>query len=73
MKGSLTCHNEVKTVVVDHPVEQCDEEPVRNCRHVTKLVPQLKAHKECTQVPKEVCARSKTNPRTVKRPIIKKW
>ena len=40
---------------------------------VTKLVPKLVPRQECVSVPKEVCARSQTNPRRVKRPVIKKW
>merc|ERR1711892_1587221 len=39
---------------------------------VTKLVPQLKPHESCVDVPKEVCVRSQTNPRKVQKPVIKK-
>ena len=28
---------------------------------------------ECVDVPKEVCTRSRTNPRKVKKPVVKKW
>jgi hypothetical protein len=28
---------------------------------------------ECVDVPKEVCHRTKTNPRKVQKPIVKKW
>merc|ERR1712147_428044 len=28
---------------------------------------------ECVDVPKEVCTRSRTNPRPVKKPVVKKW
>ena len=48
-------------------------EPQRQCKHVTKLVPALKPHESCTDVPKEVCTRSRTNPRKVKKPVVKKW
>ena len=27
----------------------------------------------CVKVPKEVCVNSKTNPRVVKKPVIKEW
>ena len=53
--------------------EICDLEPIKQCRHVTKLVPQLKPVTECTNVPKEICATSKINPRKVARPAIQKW
>ena len=68
-----SCRDEVKTIVVDHPVETCDMEPVTKCSFVSKIVPKLVPRQECTEVPKEVCSRSKTNPRKVKKPIIKKW
>ena len=45
----------------------------RTCKHVTKLVPKLTPTEECVDVPKEVCTRSRTNPRKVKQPVIKKW
>jgi len=71
--GSIECHNKVKTIVVENPVETCEMEPVRSCKHVTKLVPKLVPVEECADVPKEICARSKTNPRKIKKPVIKKW
>jgi len=71
--GALECHNKVKTVVVENPVETCDMEPVRTCKHVTKLVPKLVPVEECVDVPKEICTRSKTNPRKIKKPVVKKW
>jgi len=71
--GPVECHEELKTVVVEKPEEECSIEPVRTCKHITKLVPNLRPVQECVDVPKEVCTRSKTNPRKVKKPIIKKW
>merc|ERR1719232_1209456 len=47
--------------------------PQRTCKHVTKLVPKLTPTEECVDVPKEVCTRSRTNPRAVKKPVVKKW
>merc|ERR1719334_2603421 len=55
------------------PKEQCSLEPQRTCKHVTKLVPKLTPTEECVDVPKEVCTRSRTNPRKVKKPVVKKW
>jgi len=71
--GTVECHDKVKTIVVDNPLETCKIEPQRTCKHVTKLVPRLVAAEECVDVPKEVCSRSKSNPRKIKKPIIKKW
>ena len=42
-------------------------------RHITKLVPRLVPKQECVEVPKEICARSKINPRKVNKPAIQKW
>ena len=33
----------------------------------------LKPTDNCVDVPKEVCVRVRTNPRKIKRPVIKKW
>merc|ERR1712083_179278 len=65
--GTVECHNKVKTIVVDNPLETCEIEPQRTCKHVTKLVPKLVAAEECVDVPKEVCSRSKSNPRKIKK------
>merc|ERR1712158_93307 len=67
------CSEKVQTVVQDAPKEQCTLEPQRTCKHVTKLVPKLEPTEECVDVPKEVCTRSRTNPRKVKKPVVKKW
>ena len=63
----------MRTIPGEQPEEQCSLEPQRQCKHVTKLVPQLKPHESCTDVPKEVCTRSQTNPRKVQKPVLKKW
>ena len=54
-------------------MEQCDLEPQTTCRQMTKLVPALLPQEECVQVPKEVCALSKTNPKKIKIPFIQNW
>ncbi len=33
----------------------------------------MKPTDNCVDVPKEVCVRVRTNPRKIKRPVIKKW
>jgi len=72
-EGEEECYDKVQTIVQDAPKEQCSLEPQRTCKHVTKLVPKLSPKEECVDVPKEVCTRSKTNPRKVKKPVVKKW
>jgi len=72
-EGREECYDKVQTVVQDAPKEQCTLEPQRTCKHVTKLVPKLEPTEECVDVPKEVCTRSRTNPRKVKKPVVKKW
>jgi len=73
VEGPVQCRDKMKTVIVDNPNEECDLEPFRTCKHSTKLVPKLVASKECVDVPKEVCARSKINPKERERPAIQKW
>merc|ERR1712059_225219 len=72
-QGAEECYDKVQTVVQDAPKEQCTLEPQRTCKHVTKLVPKLEPTEECVDVPKEVRTRSRTNPRKVKKPVVKKW
>jgi len=72
-QGPTECYDKVQTVVQDAPKEECSLEPQRTCKHVTKLVPKLTPTEECVDVPKEVCTRSRTNPRKVKKPVVKKW
>merc|ERR1712024_436182 len=72
-QGTEECYDKTQTVVQDAPKEQCSLEPQRTCKHVTKLVPKLSPTEECVDVPKEVCTRSRTNPRKVKKPVVKKW
>merc|ERR1712240_2999 len=72
-EGREECFDKTQTVVQDAPKEQCTLEPQRTRKHVTKLVPKLEPTEECVDVPKEVCTRSRTNPRKVKKPVVKKW
>jgi len=71
--GPTECYEKKVTIAGEKPEEACSLEPQRVCKHVTKLVPQLKEHENCYDVPKEVCTRARTNPRKVKKPIVKKW
>ena len=72
-EGPEECHERVKTVVSDKPEEVCSLEPRSSCKYVTRLAPHLEEVELCFDVPKEVCTRSRTNPRKVKKPVVKKW
>merc|ERR1712168_1748301 len=69
--GPEQCIKEKETVVQEVPEETCNLEPRKSCKHVTKLVPLLKPTEECVDIPKEVCSRSRTNPRKVQKPVVK--
>lgn len=71
--GPKECRNEMKTIVQEVPKERCSLRAQPYCEFETKLVPVLKPVDNCVDVPKEVCVRMRTNPRKVKRPVIKKW
>lgn len=71
--GPEECFDKKETIVQEVPEENCNLEPQRSCKHVTKLVPLLKPQEECVDIPKEVCSRSRTNPRKVQKPVVKKW
>merc|ERR1711915_305451 len=67
------CFDRQETVIQEVPTETCNLEPQRQCKHVTKLVPKLKPSEECVDIPTEACSRSRTNPRKVQKPVVKKW
>jgi len=71
--GPEECFDKKETIVQEVPEETCNLEPQKSCKFVTKLVPLLKPTEECVDIPKEVCSRSRTNPRTVQKPVVKKW
>merc|ERR1712179_445818 len=71
--GPKECRKEMKTIVQEVPKERCSLRAQPFCEFETKLVPVLKPVDNCVDVPKEVCVRMRTNPRKVKRPVIKKW
>ena len=52
--GPAECRTSTKIIAGERPEEECSLEPQRQCKHVTKLVPQLKPTETCTEVPKEV-------------------
>jgi len=71
--GPEECFDKTETIAQEVPEETCSLEPQKECKHVTKLVPLLKPAEECVDIPKEVCSRSRTNPRKVQKPVVKKW
>jgi hypothetical protein len=71
--GPEECFDRKETVVTEVPEETCNLEPQKSCKFVTKLVPLLKPQEECVDIPKEVCSRSRQNPRKVSKPVVKKW
>jgi len=72
-EGPEVCHDVIKTVISERPEEECQIEPQRNCKHVTKLVPRLQEVEECVDIPKEICTKSRRNPKKIKKPVIKNW
>ena len=52
------------------PKEECDLEPQKSCRFITKMVPHLRPTEECVQVPQEVCGVSRIKPVKKSRPAI---
>jgi len=71
--GPEQCFDKKETIITEVPEETCNLEPQKSCKHVTKLVPLLKPAEECVDIPKEVCSRSRTNPRKIQKPVVKKW
>jgi len=67
------CRDESRVQVQNVPEEECDLQPEETCHMEAVLVPRLVPKPNCVKVPKEVCVNSKTNPRVVKKPVIKEW
>ena len=60
-------------MIVSKPKEECDLEPMKSCRFITKMVPHLKPTEECVEVPQEVCGVSRIKPVKKERPAIQLW
>merc|ERR1711936_712216 len=67
------CHEKVIASVVDVPEEQCDLNPQKTCRYITRLVPKLSPQHQCTIVPRETCILKFTQPRQVPKPLQTRW
>eukprot|EP00090_Calanus_glacialis_P026734 TRINITY_DN4202_c0_g1_i3.p1 TRINITY_DN4202_c0_g1~~TRINITY_DN4202_c0_g1_i3.p1 ORF type:complete len:782 (-),score=199.72 TRINITY_DN4202_c0_g1_i3:517-2862(-) len=72
-KADKTCRKENKSLVQNIPTEDCDLEPQENCKMETVLVPRLIQQPNCIKVPKEICINAKSNPKKVKKPVVKEW
>lgn len=72
-QSEKVCRDETKSLIQNIPTEQCDLEPQENCKMETVLVPRLIQQPNCIKVPKEICVNAKSNPRKVKKPVIKEW
>jgi len=67
------CRTETRNLVQNIPSEECDLEPQENCKMETVLVPRLIQQPNCIKVPKEICVNAKSNPKKVKKPVVKEW
>ena len=72
-QGPEECHDKTVDTLVDVPEEQCDLNPQKTCRLITKLVPSLRPKQECTTVPKEVCVLKFTQPELRAKPLRTEW
>ena len=72
-EGTELCYDKIQTVVQKVPKERCSLLPLRTCTHMNKLLPKLVPTEECVDVPKEVCTRSRSKSKKVKKPLVKKW
>jgi len=71
--GEEVCRDESRMQVQNVPQEECELQPEETCHMEAVLVPRLVPQPNCVKVPKEICVNSKTNPRVVKKPVIKDW
>lgn len=72
-KAEKICRDEVQNLIQNIPSEDCNLQPQENCKMETVLVPRLVQQPNCIKVPKEICVNAKTNPKKVKKPIVKQW
>ena len=59
-------------VVHDVPEEDCNFSPQKECYLGVELLPTLQALETCVSIPEEVCSMVRTNPKTVRTPVIRK-
>jgi len=55
------------------PKETCELRPIQVCTTEVVNYPSLELFNECVEVPKEVCAMERVNPRQVAKPVVRRW
>jgi len=73
VQGEEICRDEDKVQIQNVPQEECELQPEENCHAEAVLVPRLVPKPNCVKVPKEICVNTKSNPRRVKKPVVKQW
>jgi len=73
VQGEEVCRDEDKVQIQNVPQEECELQPEENCHAEAVLVPRLVPKPNCVKVPKEICVNTKSNPRRVKKPVVKQW
>ena len=75
-------YDSIYNVCEDAQEEQCSVVNQRKCEkshyyeelcHHTTVKSNDATKENCVDIPKEVCSRSRQNPRTVQKPVVKKW
>ena len=64
--------NQCSQVVREVPEEDCTLTPQKGCYMGFELLPTLQSSETCVSVPDEICSLVRTNPKTVRTPIIRK-
>ena len=72
-EAAEVCSDQEVEAVVEVPEERCDLQPRRICRLVTKLLPKLTPHSECTDIPKQFCQFKFTVPKIRRDPYENIW
>ena len=54
------------------PDEDCTFSPQKECYLGIELLPTLQALETCASIPEEICSTVRTNPKSVRTPVIRK-
>lgn len=71
-EGEEVCHDKQVVSVRQVPQENCDLQPVKTCRFVTRLMPKLSPVHECSVSPRQVCSR-KYKTIKISKPVTTLW
>merc|ERR1712032_390864 len=66
-------NRQAQATVKENPTSFDDVAAVSPGTDGKRCIDKVEMIEECVDVPKEVCTRSRTNPRPVKKPVVKKW